>query len=301
MSEQLSITHADVGEAVRSTAVLADITISMWGGERTDADLMAKVRADAGAVGNVGRVIKNMLAGADGSLKEVKSAFNAVRMEHYAMTLPWVADPHAMRATGARLLPNVLFDQYLKVMGTRRRVALQTLDKFIAEYPDLVVRARTNLGNMADLTYPTPEDVRAQFRIGFDFEPIPSGHTFKGLPDALLHKLSKSLHEKQERMIAAANAAMWETVRERVARLAERMSDPEAKFRESTVENLRDLIVLLPGWNLAGDARAAEITEDITRMLAGVDAKALRDKTDVRKDVAEQARNVVDKLSQWNL
>ena len=67
MNEQVTITHDDVGEAVRSTAVLADITLSMWGGERTDADLMAKVRADAGAVGNVGRVIKNMLAGADGS------------------------------------------------------------------------------------------------------------------------------------------------------------------------------------------------------------------------------------------
>jgi hypothetical protein len=58
-------TQFDIAEAVRATALLADVTLSMWGAERTDSAIMAKVKADAGAVGNVGRAVKNVLAGAD--------------------------------------------------------------------------------------------------------------------------------------------------------------------------------------------------------------------------------------------
>ena len=72
MNDMVDITQ-DIGEAVRSTAILADVTISMWGAERSDAKVMEEVKTNAGATGNVGRVMKNMLAGADGLLKDTKS------------------------------------------------------------------------------------------------------------------------------------------------------------------------------------------------------------------------------------
>lgn len=295
------LTDQDLSEAVRATAMLADVSISLWGAERSDTKIMDKVKSDAGAVGNVGRVVKNLLAGVDGSLKDTKSAFNAVRSQHYAFTLPWVSDPHADRARGPRLLPNVLFDRYLTAMSLKRREAMAALDKFIAEYPDLVTQARANLGTLADVSYPDAAEVRSSFRVTFDFEPIPAGTAFRGLSPTMLDKLSKSLASKQERMVVAASGAMWTQVRERVAHITERLTDPKTVFRESTVDSVRELLVLLPGWDLTGDPRVAEVVSDISRMLSGVDGKTLRKSETVRADVADQARGLVDKMAGWGV
>lgn len=291
----------DIGEAVRSTAILADVTISMWGAERSDAKVMEEVKTNAGATGNVGRVMKNMLAGADGMLKDTKSAFAAVRAAHYAMTLPWVSDPHAERQRGPRLLPNLLWDKYTTTIAGKRTSAYAIRDKFISEYPDLVRQAKINLGTLADAQYPDAEEVRAQFKITFDFEPIPAGVAFKGLPDRVIGKLAENLQKKQERMIASAQDAMWLEVGERIKHMAARLSDPDAKFKSTTVEAVRDLITLLPGWNLGISPQALEITQDIEELLHGVGADDLRADARVRATVAQQAQTVIDKLTQWGL
>jgi hypothetical protein len=297
----ISINHDDLNDAVRATAMLADITIYMWSGERSDADVTNKIRADNQATGDVGRFVKKLLAGVDGPLKNTQSAFNAVRMRHYALTLPWVSDPNAMRQSGPRLLPNMLFERYMADMSKAKRTATALLDAFIAQYPDLVVQARSNLGGLADAVYPSPEDVRARFRVSFDFEPIPAGQSFQGLPDHLLGKLSANLAAKQNRMVSAANNAMWETVRERVAHIVERLGNADAMFKATTIENTRELITLIPGWNVVADPRALEIAADIENMLAGVTADTVRADGAQRMEVAQTAQRITDKIAQWGL
>jgi hypothetical protein len=249
----------------------------------------------------VGRVVKNLLAGADGKLKECKSAFSAVRSLHYQLTLPWVADPHAQRQTGARLLPNLLFEKYLTAMSAQKRHAQAALDAFIADYPDAVLRAKANLGTLADADYPDAEQVRAAFRVAFDFEPIPSNTSFRGLPDHMLEKLSDGLRRKQDRMIQTAQTSMWEEVRARVQNIAARLDDPKTTFRNTTVEHVRDLITLLPGWNIVADPRAAEIVGDIKAMLDGLEVKDLRNDPLLRKAAAAQGQGIIAKLNGYGL
>lgn len=296
-----ALSATDLSEAVRATAMLADVTISLWGAERTDHAIMERAKRDAGATGNVGRAVKNLLAGVDGPLKATRSAFAAVRTKHYEITLPWVTDPHAERQRGPRLLPTMLFEKYITEMNSKKREALTALDAFIAEYPDLVIQARANLGGLADADYPDAVEVKRHFRVAFDFEPIPAGAAFRGLPDHMIDKLSRNLAERQKRMLGAATKAMWEEVGTRVRHVVGRLSDPEARFKVSTIESARELAVLLPGWNVTNDPRAHEIAYDIDRMLAGVDADAIRKDETVRKEVATQAQGVADKLTAWGL
>ena len=297
-----AITHHDMAEAVRETAMLADITLAVWSAERTDHKIMADAKAQAGAVGNVGRAIKNLLAGADEDLRATRSAFSAVRAQHYALTLPWVSDPHAERQRGPRLLPNMLWDKYALSMGQKKRAALAALDAFVASYPDCARRAQSNLGGLANAQdYPSPAEVRGHFRIAFDFEPIPDGGSFRGLPEAALAKLEAGLKRKQQVMLEGATKAMWSEIAERVGHLAARMSDPEARFKASTVAAVSDLAALIPGWNIASDPRAAEVAADIDRMMRGVQPHTLREDAAARMDVATQATAVADKLRSWGL
>lgn len=298
----IAVTNDDLMQAVRESAMLANVTISVWSAERSDARLMSEVKRNHGAVGEVGRVVKRILAGADGKLKDVRSAFNLIRIRHYDLTLPLVADSAANRKRGARLLPHKLFQTYLGELTAQRRKAMNLLEDFLAEYPNLISQAKGNLGSMVnDAEYPTVEEVRASFRVTFDFQPIPSGAGFKGLPDNLADRLSLALQDRQQKMFETARKAMWQEVRGRVEHIVDRLADQETKFKASTVKNVRELITLLPGWNVAGEAEADEVVADIKAMLDGVDATVLRDHLGKREEVMGKARTIVGKLDQWGL
>jgi hypothetical protein len=288
-------------QAVREAALLADVTISVWSGERTDQDMTDDIRRSAGATGNVGRFTKNLLAGVDGRLREVKSSFAAVRTTHYGLTLPWVSDPHSERQRGPRLLPHALFQSYLQRMGKQRTQALDLLEVFLSEYPDLVVKAQTNLAGLADANYPSVEHVRSSFKVKFDFEPIPAGQQFRGLPEIAIDRLAKGLQAKQERMLSSATSAMWQEVKSRVSHIVERLAEPDTKFKVSTVESLRELITVLPAWNMTDDARVTEVVDEIKDMLDGVQAHDLRKDPRTRDDVRTRAQQVSKRLSSWGV
>ena len=303
MSEPVTqVTRGDLTEAVRVTALLADLTISMWSGERTDKKISAKLKEDAHAVGNTGRYIKNLLAGSDTLLRETRAAFAAGRARHYELTLPWVSNPHADRVLGPRLLPNALTLRYMKEMSALKRDAEGILARFLGEYPDLIVQAQANLAGLADpADYPTTDEVRSAFRLSFDFQPIPDSGSFQNLPDWLLDKLSSQLQGRQQRAVAASQTALWERVREAVSHLIGRLEDPDTRFKASTVETVRELITLLPGFNCVGDDRVNDVAADIDRMLTGVDADTIRKNDSVRRDVVARAQAITGKLDQWGL
>jgi hypothetical protein len=299
-SSNLNITTADMMQAVREAAMLADVNIGVFSAERSDRAIMEKVKRDAGATGNVGRVVKNMFAGADEKLKSVRSAFAHVRTLHYENTLPWVGDPHAQRTRGPRLLPVLLFDRYLTSLSTQRKYALALLDEFIADLPDTIARARQNLGKLADTFYPDEKTIRGSFRVHFDFEPIPAGTEFKGLSEHMLERLSKSLQARQQRMLEGAQAHAWVNVRERLGHLVQRLADPEAKFKRSTLEAVQELPVLLRGWNLTGSGQMSEIGDDIGRLVGTISPDVLRDDATVRSAVVYRIRELIAKMDQWD-
>lgn len=302
MDTLMNVTEGDLGKALQEAAMLVHVKISVWDSTKTDRKVMEDVKHLHNARGDVGRVMKNMLAGVDQPLKTVRSAYAAVRSRHYELTLPWVSDHGQDRKTGARLLCHPLLSRYLSELGQLERLASDALEEFIPQYPAMIQNAQPNLGGMfREEDYPSIEEVRSRFRIYKDFEPIPDGTGFKGLPKGLLERLSLHLHERQQSQMAQAQASMWLAARERISHLIERLADEDTKFKEASVRQVRELVSLLPGWNLAKDPRVAEIAKDIDQMLGGVEAVDLRKDTSLRVSVVEEARRIADKLAAWNL
>lgn len=296
------VTREDLADAVRATALLADLTISLWTGERTDRTLSDQIKADAGAVGNTGRYLKNLMAGCDNELKSVRGAYQAARTAHYQLTLPWVSHPNSERQTGPRLLPNLLFSRYLDQMSRLKLNAESRMATFVAEYPDLILRAQANLAGLANAAdYPSPQEVQNSFKLVFDFLPIPAASSFSGLPDAMLEKLGKQLTRRQENAARISRTAMWERVRTTVGHLVDRLADPDTAFKASSVESVREMVTLLPGWNCTGDDKVTTVVSDIQTMLNGLDAKGIRRDKSARADVARKAQAIADKLDQWRL
>jgi hypothetical protein len=298
----VAVSASDFTQALQESATLAHVQVSMWEGMRTDRRLLEKLKQDTGAVGEVGKVIKNLLTGADGLLKDTRSAYKAVQTRHYALTLAWVNDPNADRKRGPRLLPHALFDTYLQELGALKRSAIETLeDRFLPAYPDLVKQAKLNLAGMADQTYPSVDEIRSKFRIHLDFEPIPETSGYRGLPAVAIERLAKNLAARQQRQIADATQEMWAKGKERIEHLVERLSDPENMFKEASLRDVRELITLLPGWNVMGNPIVAEIAEDIKRMMSGVEAEDLRKNEKLRSSTADEAQRIADKMKKWGM
>lgn len=302
MDGLMNVTEADLGKALQEAAMLAHVKISVWDSVKTDRKVMEQVKLANNARGDVGRLQKNTLAGVDGPLKTVRSAYAAVRVRHYELTLPWVSDLGSDRKTGARLLCHPLLGRYLKELGELERFATDKLEEFLPQYPQMIQDAKANLGNMFNTAdYPGVDEVRSKFRIYKDFEPIPDNTGFRGLPDGLLARLSAHLNARQKIQLTHAQEAMWTEAKDRIAHLIERLEGEDTKFKEASIRQVRELVGLLPGWNIGKDSRAGEIAADIDQMLAGVEAVDLRKDAAIRTSVVEDARRIADKLSQWGL
>jgi hypothetical protein len=298
----VEITREDLTESVRACALLADLTVSTWQAEVTDRKISNKVKEDAGAIGNTGKFIKNLLAGCDKELKDLRNAYTGARQIHKDLTLPWISNPAADHQKGPRLLPNLLFDRYLTEMSKAKREATRLLAGFVDQYPDLIVRAQANLADMAEVTdYPAVDAIANKFKLSFDFTPIPAATAFQGLPEGMLERLGSQLHARQMGAVQAAQASMWERVRETVGHLIERLEDPDKIFKVNTIESVRELVTLLPGFNTTNDPRVAPVVTAIENMLLGVDPKQLRDNQDTRADVVKQAQAINDQLASWGL
>jgi hypothetical protein len=293
------VTGTDVITAVRESALLAQVSIATWAGARSDKAAGERLTADANASRRAARVIINLLAGAEENIKAVTGAFAAVRSLHYSYTLPWVSDPHSSRQKGPRLLPHLLFDTYLGALSRQKREAQSLLDAWDIEAD--FGRAKPNLGSLTRADYPTPAEVRGSFRVHFEFEPIPEGAMFRGLPDLAVERLSQALDNRQRRMATEARRHMWTEARARVSHMVEQFGDAERKAYASTIESTRELLTLLPGWDLAGSPEVAEIVQDIKSMLDGVGIEDVRKSFTVRHDVAANARRVLEKLDRFGV
>ena len=284
----------EIADAVRSTALLANLSVSTWSGERTDRSLMDEIKSNKGAVGNAGRAVKNLMCGVDEHIRKVQAAYKNARYAHYDLTLPWITNPRAAVQGGPRLLPTALFEKYLTTMSEIRNKANVTLGEFLNDYPNLVQQAMSNLGGMAQQSdYPDVEEVKTLFKLAFDFEPIPSGASFQGLSVGTTVKLSKMLEAKQRRAAEAAQGAMWTQVRERVSHLVDRLAEPDTRFKGATVEDVRAMIDILPGWNVTNAAQVPTVVMKIDRMMSGVDADKLRKDDRLRKVVLEQCKDIL--------
>jgi len=302
MDTLMNVTEGDLGKALQEAALLVHVKISVWDSVKTDRAGLEDLKNLHNAKGDVGYLKKNMLAGADGPLKTARSAFAAVRVRHYDLSLPWVSDTASDRKSGPRLLPHPLLGRYLSELGQLERFAVDALETFIPLYPQMIQDAQPNLGGMFKQSdYPTADEIRSKFRIYKDFEPIPDKTGFRGLPDGVLERLSFHLEERQKAQVKQANEAMWAEAKDRISHLIDRLSEEDTKFKEATVRQVRELVGLLPGWNIGKDERANEVAQDIHDMLAGIEASDLRKDAVIRSSVVEEAKNISSKLAKWGL
>jgi hypothetical protein len=272
-------------------AMLAVLSISRWTARKHDKKVSQDVKERNGANGNVGRYHKRLLPGDSAALDRVRKAADAARDFHYTNTLPWGQD-------GSRVLPKENYFQYTAKMRELRREFQEAVREFINEYPELQRGARTFLGTMfQEEDYPAVAQLEKKFGFDITFLPFPDAADFRVSLDADEEAaIRDAIDEQTNQAVQMAMRDIWTRLHDGVAKMVERLSDPDAVFRNTLVTNLRDLCALLPRLNVAGDQQLSDMCEQVKSKLAGYDPEVLRESPAIRAKAAMDAEAIADMM-----
>lgn len=285
---------------IRNFATLVTLNTARWHAKVKDRQAAKSAAAANDADEGAFEVRKRLLVGADSLLKAVHKAIDEARAAHYEMTLPWsTTSMHDVgRRTGGRLLPNTLFVEYTTVMAQKKQQMQEALAKFIPAYPQLVEEAKKKLGKRFDAReYPNASSIASHFNLSFDFQPIPKGDDFKGLPQAQLDALAAKINENTRIMAENAMQEVWMRLYDVVSKMAERLSSPDKLFHNTLVQNVRDTARLLAHLNVTHDARVEALRKKVEKYLCQHEPKVLRENPVIRAQVAAHAQSIIEEMN----
>ena len=282
--------------SITSSAVLTELNISVWTGQKLDRSVTDKVTSDSNAVRDAGQFKKNLMAGT-GARKEIADYAASCRLWHNTHTLPW-ADK------GARLLPTSLFLAYKDEANVRRAYFESMVDKFMANYQTHVQTARTNLGALFDPTdYPSEEEVRSKFGFRLVFSPVPESGDFRlDLPKQDMEAMARDYESAFNDRLKDAMRTPWEQLHKMLttmsAKLTESDDDTKKRWHDTFLTNAHEMCGMLTHLNITKDAKLEQARLDLERALAGVEIDDVKEDEDVRASVKAKLDAIL-KANAW--
>lgn len=294
-------TAAAAPGALASRAMLSNVVICQWSARRLDKSATDAVIRDAGAETDAGRFNKLLLARK--IIQPVESAATACRTYHYSRTLPWLDN-------GARILPALAFDAYSGEMRKLRHAFDSAVAEFLNAYPAAVADARARLGSLFDpADYPDVSELRRRFSVNVRILPMPDAADFRAaLSDEQAARVRAEIERTTREAQELAMADAWKRVQEKLAAMVEKLrgfkpGEPGNKaqgiFRDSLVENVRDLVAVLPAFDLTGSGDMARIAARMESDLIQHDAAELRESPALRESTAAAAAAILADVSAY--
>lgn len=276
--------------ALTERAMTMNLSISLWQGYRLDKEASRKVTSQAGAALDAARVNKHLVP--KEALAPVVTAAGAVRTHFYENTLPW-------RDNGDRLMTRKLFLTFIPAHETLVREFETAVETFLTrDYPHAIAQAEFRMGDMFNPDdYPPVSELRRRFRVNLDFDAITTANDFRvAIDQEHVDRVKAAMERAAEERIAGAMADIWRRLGETVGYFHERMANPEAVFRDSTVENVHDLLELIPGLNVLDDPAIEQVRALIEEKLGGAAAKEIRKDPEYRAELAGEAKQIIDTM-----
>jgi hypothetical protein len=272
-------------------AMLVALNISQWAGRKLDKKVSDEVADAKGASRGAGSYHKKLLP-MNHDLDVVHKLTGTIRTEYYKLTLPWMEGLGIIKA-----------DAYLDF--TQRFAELKekwdaAVVKFLDTYEISIEDARQQLNELfREEDYPPVATMRARFNLSLTFYPVPSVEDCQRtalvgeLAEGWARDLAAQLAERERESMAAA----WQRVYDIVAKAHERLAKPDNIFRDTLVENARELCALLPALNLTDDPKLEQMRYELEGSLCRYEPEDLRGDEGLRAQVSDKLAEIMAKMA----
>ena len=271
---------------IEKNAILVELSISQWTGRRYDRQSSDEFNAAKRAARDACRVHKAVVNPV--MLKLVGRRAYAIRRYLENNTLPW-------SDTGQRILPVLRLQAFREGFESLKAEFLDEVDRFIHAYRADVRLEAQRLGDLFNLgDYPPPNVVREKFDAKLKFLPIPAGDDFRVDFDASTIEM---LRDELESELAAKQASiltgLWRDVGVHLTTVAERLKDPDARFRRELTDNARDLLLRIEDLNVFDDPNLAALAAESKQLCDLIeDPVRLREDESARDRAACEAQRI---------
>lgn len=272
---------------ITERAMLAAVHISIWTAIKHDRKVSREVAEQHGAYAGAGRYNKQLLREAE-RLESLRSLSGQIRQYFYKITLPWSDE-------GYRLLPaHFYFDLTTKMRDFEQAFAQQVED-FLAVYPSYIDQVRPELnGLFREEDYPSRDELRNKFGVRLEVLPIPSGNDFRvTLSEEEQARVAREIDENVRQSLQKGTEDLWTRLKGVVARMVERLNEPESRFHASLVTNIGELVDLLPRLNVNQDEELNRFAGEIRDRLCGFTARDFKKNEILRAATAKDAAQIL--------
>lgn len=276
--------------SIINDCMIVNLQIGIWTGHRFDKDATRRAITAENATEDAARVNKHLVS--KEALKRIGSATNALRAQFYEQTLPW-------KDNGDRLLTRKMYMAFMNEHAKLKDEFEIEVDYFLSVlYPRARDNAALRLGDMFKPNdYPDVAELRRRFYVNLDIDAVTTANDFRvQLDQDQLDAVRSDMEQAMQARISRAVGDVWQRVADMLGHFHEKMST-DAVFKASTVENLRELVQMLPSLNVLNDPRLNQIGKDIENVIMGVDAPTLRADKAVRSEVADEVKKIMDDMS----
>jgi len=285
---------------LQKKAMLVQFSAAVYSGRKKDKNAAASVSKEFGNEIQLGNYIKQSIPAEH--LKGIQSAVNEFRIFLYTHTLPWSHKGELLLST----------DLYEKIMEKEREIKIQfesLVSVFLENYESYQNEARSRLNglyNPAD--YPCISKIQKKFSWDINFSPVPAGNDLKvDLAEEDIKKISADIESKNDIALKKAMDSIWQRIFDSVKHLSEKMkesrtdkngNDVSPIFKDTIIENIQELVSLLPSLNITNDPALEQARRDLESDLAGVDPEILRESKETRKEIADKADQILNNIGQ---
>lgn len=285
---------------VSDKAMLTKLKISRWSASKHDRDVSEQVARDNGSDVEMGRFTKRLLA--KEALEEIRIIATKARHHHYDHTLPWTDE-------GSRILPAAMYFDYQAAQQEFKHQFEEAVARFVTAYPSYLADARKRLGRLyKEAEYPAAHTIGDLFTIESKISGLPNADDFRvDIGEEEREKVRADIEADLHQAVEGAMIDVWQRIHDHVQSLGDKLRaykvEPDGKkqnvFRDSLVENMRELVGLLPRLNITGSNQLAVMTARLEDELCAVDAETLRNDSKVRTKVAKKADAILAEVADF--
>jgi len=271
------------------TAMLIRLSISQWTARKYDKEVSNMVAETYNASDKSGRYNKILIA--EDAIKRISQIVGEARDFHYKNTLPWTDD-------GVRLLPAANYMDYTRVIRQHRSDFETAVAAFIGSYNLYIEEARVRLNGMfKQKDYPTIEQLPVKYDFAVNVDPLPASSDFRvAIKDEEIQTLRAEMEMRMRKAQDDAMRDLWKRLYEPVKHMAEKLADPEGKFKDTLVSNIQEIAGLLTRLNVAEDPNLEELRKEVEAKLCGQAPETLRTDATIRTMVAADAQQIADMM-----
>lgn len=270
-----------------SKALLVNLSISQWTGRKLDKKATGTVESTHSTDTKVGNYTKKLLPSAK-ELEAVQTQASSMRKYFYENTLPWFSD-------GSRIIASKHYVEFMAEYSKMKQKLDHSVATFIKEYPRLKSVAALKLGDLfQDAEYPTQSELASRFQCEINVMPVPSESDFR---TNLLDADKKAFQRKMREVESRAMTECWTRLHDVVKKAAERLSQPDAIFKDALIENILEVCSLLPKLNVNDDAKLEQARVEVERLASGIKPELCRVNETERNETARKLADIQSKMS----